>query len=352
MTAAIIQVVEPLSAEERDRFQYLEQKADAALIDLGEAWAEIRDRRYYRESYDSFEAYCKDRLNRTRRSVDYAIAASQIIKNLTENNCAQLPSSESQVRPLTNLLPEEQPVAWRRAVDAAGGAKPTASQVKSAVDAERSKRFEIEAQEYEELKAEYSDLGELNRDLFKGRTCYSFSAPEVTLRFWSLEEARAGRNAIADKIRAFQEKTSGGVATCHNCQHRMASQNDSTWICGAKPEDSHVYGADQDIAAEFGCLNYKRIIYGRIGTVKATPTPVAPAEQIERVNHEFYRGKSIQCFLNGSRTLEEWWDKSGRDDVAEIANKAKELRVLLQNLSVEADHRAGGRVEDVEAIAL
>jgi hypothetical protein len=43
------------------------------------------------------------------------------------------PTSEKQVRPLVPLEPEQQPVAWERAVEIAEGEQPTAKQVEQAV---------------------------------------------------------------------------------------------------------------------------------------------------------------------------------------------------------------------------
>ena len=178
-------VVVLTDSEERDRL-FLERKVERAFYEAGKALKEIRDRRLYRSTHQTFEEYCADRFAFTRRRPYQLIDASIIVDNLlsepkqmctnstqngtdemctnstqnedkdetqmctnsTQNetdemctNSAQiLPTSEWQVRPLTNLEPDQQREAWQKAVEKAGGKVPSGRIVKSIVDLLRERR--------------------------------------------------------------------------------------------------------------------------------------------------------------------------------------------------------------------
>jgi len=78
---------------------------------------EIRDRGLYRDvlGYKTFEAYCKERWSFNRRYTYYLIDSANVIQNV--NNCSQIPATESQTRPLSQLEPEQQREVWKEAVE-------------------------------------------------------------------------------------------------------------------------------------------------------------------------------------------------------------------------------------------
>ena len=136
-----------LSEEEQQRLVQLEQDIRQAFYVAGAALLEIRDRRLYRQDFASFEEYCQSRFTLTRRSVDYLIAASSVVKNLlrtkeiiqVRTNGSQvlsfvLPTSERQVRPLAKLEPQKQVEVWHKAVEIAGEKVPSGKIVKNLVD--------------------------------------------------------------------------------------------------------------------------------------------------------------------------------------------------------------------------
>ncbi len=144
--------------DERDRL-HLERKVERAFYEAGKALQEIRDRRLYRSTHGTFEEYCRDRFDYTRRKMDYLIAAATVVDNLTmrtncsqnsetemrtncsqnsetemRTNCSQiLPTSENQVRSLTQLDPEQQREVWQQAVRASEGKIPSGRIVKDIV---------------------------------------------------------------------------------------------------------------------------------------------------------------------------------------------------------------------------
>ncbi len=132
----ISEVVEELTEEELADRHRLELKVENAFVQTGSALRELRDRRLYRSTHKTFEEYCQDRFSFTRRSVDYLIAASDVVENLKMRTIGSqiLPTNERQVRPLTNLEPDEQRQLWEQAVEAAGGKVPSGRTVKGIVE--------------------------------------------------------------------------------------------------------------------------------------------------------------------------------------------------------------------------
>ncbi len=132
----LLMPIDPLTIEEEsDRFS-LERKVERAFYEAGKALRALRDRRLYRSTHVTFEEYCRDRFDFTRRRPYQLIEAAQIYDNLIDK-CEQiveiLPTKEGQVRPLSELDSSQQPLAWEAAVEQAGGKVPTGRIVKDVV---------------------------------------------------------------------------------------------------------------------------------------------------------------------------------------------------------------------------
>ncbi|MCZ8026882.1 MAG: hypothetical protein PX481_26040 [Microcystis sp. M53603_WE2] len=135
----VIQSSRPLSEEEvRDR-ERLERTVERAFYQAGSALQELRDRRLYRDGYDSFEDYCRGRFGHSRQKANYLITGAAIYRTLSAANCPLLPSSEYQVRPLAVLAPQQQPTVWNEAVAEAGGKTPDHRVVRETVGKYRDK---------------------------------------------------------------------------------------------------------------------------------------------------------------------------------------------------------------------
>jgi hypothetical protein len=130
-------VPEELSeSEQRDRL-HLERKVEHAFYEAGKALTELRDRRLYRSTHKTFEEYCRDRFGYSRRQPYLLMDAAVVFENLAEKCDPMdhiLPTSERQVRPMTNLEPEEQQKVWQQAVQKAGGKIPSGRIVQDIVD--------------------------------------------------------------------------------------------------------------------------------------------------------------------------------------------------------------------------
>lgn len=143
------EILELLSPEEQRDRQQLELKVGQAFCQTGKALALLRERRLYRSTHKTFEAYSQDKFGFSRRYSDYLIAAAVVVENLqkmrtihsqnllneperfNQNNVSTLqarilPTKLEQVKPLTSLkTAQEQWQVWNQAIEAANGKVPS-----------------------------------------------------------------------------------------------------------------------------------------------------------------------------------------------------------------------------------
>lgn len=93
------------------------------FVEVGNALLTIRDGRLYRDEYATFEAYCEERWEMKRRYAYYLIDSAKVVDALSVHNCAQLPATESQARPLTTIPMEQVGDVWQEAIETAPKAK-------------------------------------------------------------------------------------------------------------------------------------------------------------------------------------------------------------------------------------
>lgn len=107
-----------------------------AFFEVGEALMAIREKRLYRQSYDTFAEYCDQRWGFSdEHARRFMRGAETYTALLTPPMGGVLPTNERQVRPLAQLeTDEEKQVAWQQAVDTAPGGKVTGAHVQSVVD--------------------------------------------------------------------------------------------------------------------------------------------------------------------------------------------------------------------------
>ncbi|HAM73007.1 MAG TPA: hypothetical protein DCM86_15315, partial [Verrucomicrobiales bacterium] len=71
-------------------------------MEVGNALMSIRDGKLYKATHSTFEAYCKERWNMSKRSAYHMIGAADVVANV--HHGAQIgPDSERVARPLTTL---------------------------------------------------------------------------------------------------------------------------------------------------------------------------------------------------------------------------------------------------------
>jgi hypothetical protein len=119
----------------------LEAKVERSLKafwEIGQALGQIRDRRLYRQDFSTFEDYCTNRWEMSRRWAYQLIEAATVYENV-RHGAQILPANERQVRPLTALPSQEQPRAWDQAVSTAPNGKLTAFHVARVVEEHQKK---------------------------------------------------------------------------------------------------------------------------------------------------------------------------------------------------------------------
>jgi DNA modification methylase len=110
-----------LIKEEKELLQKHEttiKKGLNTFVEVGQALLEIRDKKLYRIEYKTFEEYCQEKWQISRRRSYELINASIAIENVRLG--AQMPKNEKEVRPLTRLEPEVQNAVWQETVEKHG----------------------------------------------------------------------------------------------------------------------------------------------------------------------------------------------------------------------------------------
>jgi hypothetical protein len=115
------------------RLEAVIERGLTTFIEVGAALLEIRERRLYREGFDSFEGYCRDRWGMARRTAYRYIEAAEVVDHVSDRTQV-LPANVEQTRPLASLLPDQQRVAWARSVETAPDGRPTGEHVRAVVD--------------------------------------------------------------------------------------------------------------------------------------------------------------------------------------------------------------------------
>ncbi|PSB31365.1 hypothetical protein [Chlorogloea sp. CCALA 695] len=132
-----VQEIGELSQDEEKERHRLELKVERAYYEAGSALRELKDKRLYRSTHRTFDAYCQERFGLSSRHSYRLIEAANVVNNLKEF-CDQfghiLPAKESVCRSLTIFQPNQQIFAWQQILQETGGKHPTGKQVKGIVE--------------------------------------------------------------------------------------------------------------------------------------------------------------------------------------------------------------------------
>lgn len=129
------------------------ERGRGTFIEVGNALLKIRDGKLYRVTHRTFELYCQERWEMSRKHAHRMIESAGVVANLTPigdkslrpqiehlNNPATwktpnayTPKSESVIRPLTKLPPAAQQEVWHEAVETAPEGKVTARHVEKVI---------------------------------------------------------------------------------------------------------------------------------------------------------------------------------------------------------------------------
>lgn len=121
-------------ARDLDRLETKIAKGLQTFVEVGEALAEIRDRKLYRNEHATFDAYLETKWKISRSWACRQINAAETVKLLPTGN---KPTTERQARELNKLPPSKRAEAWQEAVETSPTGTPTAKAV-AAVVAQRT----------------------------------------------------------------------------------------------------------------------------------------------------------------------------------------------------------------------
>ena len=143
--ADIIQFGDVISIDDSARLAELERKIERGLttfVEVGQALIEIRDSKLYLIEHKTFSDYCKSKWKFSCRFAQMQMAGAKIAAGLSDANNCSPPRSESQLRPLLKVPPEQRVAVWVRANELSNGMQPTSRHVRYAVNETRHKLVE------------------------------------------------------------------------------------------------------------------------------------------------------------------------------------------------------------------
>jgi hypothetical protein len=125
MTAEILPAAEATALAEHEA---VIERGIRTFYEVGQALADIRDRRLYRAAYGTFEEYAEQRWQMSRRRAYQMIEAAGVVNNFSHSEVTP-PATESQARELARVPEPERAEVWAATVERTEG-KPTAAAVR------------------------------------------------------------------------------------------------------------------------------------------------------------------------------------------------------------------------------
>jgi hypothetical protein len=130
---AIAEPITPAEASDLIRLEDTIKRGLETFVEVGNALAEIRDRKLYRTEHATFADYCKAKWSISDRRARQLMDAAEVVAEVSKSGTI-VPKTESQARPLTRLKPGQRAAAWKAAVASSPINRPTAKQVDAVVN--------------------------------------------------------------------------------------------------------------------------------------------------------------------------------------------------------------------------
>ncbi len=131
------------AAEQKDlaRLELVIQKGWATFLDVGSALLKINADRLYRDGYETFEDYCRERLGLSRQYAYSLIGSAEVNAQMSAIADIRVkPLTESQFRELIPVPEAKRVEAWKGALKLAGSEPVTAKVVRQAAAAFKQKK--------------------------------------------------------------------------------------------------------------------------------------------------------------------------------------------------------------------
>jgi hypothetical protein len=120
-----------LERRELEKSEAIIQNGWKNFLEVGQALMRIQKSKLYRESYATFELYCRDRLGISRPYAYNLIGSAEVFEDLSSiEDIPSKPANEAQTRCLIGLPKENRIAAWKQALERAGGEPVTARLVR------------------------------------------------------------------------------------------------------------------------------------------------------------------------------------------------------------------------------
>lgn len=130
VAAELVELTE-VEQQELDQFEEAIEQGLETFWQVGISLMRIRDKRLYREAWNSFEVYCQERWGMSDSHANRLIGSAEVVQDIKNTPIGVLPQRESHVRPLVKLLPAQRQEVWRRVLD--GGERVSAAVVEEVV---------------------------------------------------------------------------------------------------------------------------------------------------------------------------------------------------------------------------
>jgi hypothetical protein len=122
----------PAEVQTLEHYEQIITQGFKTFVEVGQALMAIRDQHLYRQSYQTFEDYLRQRWDLSRPYAYQLMDASMVVENVSA--VADIaPVNEAQARPLTTLPAEQQREIWQEAVETAPPSGITAKHVQETV---------------------------------------------------------------------------------------------------------------------------------------------------------------------------------------------------------------------------
>jgi hypothetical protein len=123
--------IPPLTAEEQDELAIHEviiKEGLSVFWDVGRSLFTIREKRLYRQTHETFEAYCREKWNISRQHAYRLIEATDVFENVSPVGVV---ANERQARALAHYEKDVQRVVWQMAQTTAPAGNVSASHIKA-----------------------------------------------------------------------------------------------------------------------------------------------------------------------------------------------------------------------------
>ena len=95
-----------IEALRRNELEKIIKKGFVPFMEMGFALAEIKEKKLYRDTYATFEEYCKEKWGFSRTYSYYVIKGSEAIKSLPQHTFTRV-NTEKQARAVSKVRPEK-----------------------------------------------------------------------------------------------------------------------------------------------------------------------------------------------------------------------------------------------------